>query len=136
MFWKRDESDRAPELREYVRERLLLALEFATLGAYEVLDEPAEATAGRPDSMPAGTASSVPTVTDPGSCDRPMVRQHVSGRGIACREAASDRCPLPGGRASDHPRVRSPHEAPRRPGQPQRPEQPCIWVAWRASAEL
>jgi hypothetical protein len=154
MFWKRLESDlsqrRPEELRVAFTDRLRAALDFATLGAYELTPE---LDHDDPSSTPAGTAAWTSADSRDGHetdrerarppafagtkehpepkprhrCDHPAEpsRLHVSGAGHGC--AAGESAVARGcaweraSRAS-----RRPGRGDRRPGA-LAPEQPCTW---------
>jgi hypothetical protein len=115
MFWRRSEygfsGEQHDELRGYLTERLRLALEFATLGAYELTQ--AESA---PDQQWPGQASEV-------SCalTRGPLRPHVGLMRSSCDSASSAvrEQPACGWQA------RSRHG--RRGGTVATPEQPCVW---------
>jgi hypothetical protein len=129
-FEARDSGDRQEDLQGYVRERLLLALEFATLGAYELASSERDA-AGAAEDLDHDT----PTHVD--ACDRSH-RAHASARVSArcdadsshrsCAPPATWQAPI----ASRHVRPAAPklgHSAPRRRiGQARAAEQLCVWV--------
>jgi hypothetical protein len=104
VLWRRSETSTeswSEDLREQVRDRVRLVVEFATLGAYELTDEPAESQRDRA-----------------ASCCHPA-REHVALLSKAgCAHGAD---------AERHCSSAPSRDRRRRPGQTRVPEQPCVW---------
>jgi hypothetical protein len=124
MFWNGENKELrplAPYLGEQLRERLRLALDFATLGAYEL-------TGAEDDPEPASSSTACGPIQREGP-KRVFLFVKVPA-GCAASEPLEPRCPaIPG-------TSRAAKERPlRRRGGVQAPEQPCICSA-RASARF
>jgi hypothetical protein len=103
MFWKRTEqpggNQEAEQVREYVRERLLAALDFATLGAYDLLQgedgslrQAPRARAQVPASA-AGEAPGAPLASAPQPADEPAAtfeEPHHSDRQASAAPTSRD----------------------------------------------
>jgi hypothetical protein len=117
MFWKRfdiqDSYEERDDLRQALADRLRVALDFATLGAYE-LSGPDEATEGTHRD-----ATSLRETEQPArrSCQSVAHRRHVT--------AANLPCPAP-----EHARTAEAacERSPRRGGSVAGPQQPCTWA--------
>jgi hypothetical protein len=142
MFWKRpngtDPGD-VDALRDYVAARLRLALEFATLGAYELVESDGDVNADHDGNGSEQRAAEGAEGSRSASCDQRgprsrAMRPHVSATRVACEHATShahgdiieygalleaddDAAPCL--------RARSKH---RRTGGVDVPEQPCTWT--------
>jgi hypothetical protein len=151
MFWNRSSHHPKEDVREYVRDRLRLALDFATLGAYELSDHersgvgeargqtPDAPTEARDEPVTGATADPMtPAQTPPcrevRGASRPA-RAHAevaTGATCTCVELESAH------RCSALERVNKPRFSRgstrlaglrrSRGGEVAHPEQPCTWV--------
>jgi hypothetical protein len=134
MFRRRLDNDSpgeaAGELRSFVADRLRLAFDLATLGAYELSGPDPESA--DPSLVSNSSETGAPTL------HRREVRGHVSGARAACRlggEAAPDRCSWGGGDRGQPPEARGQvrrrallQGGKRRAGATRPAQQPCTWV--------
>jgi hypothetical protein len=165
MFWKRFDIENAgddADVRLYLRQQVLNALEFATLGAYELLpaepaarpadvaDEQAERAIDpvspvsheRVEPAPSAeheTASDAPPVATVIEDHARAVRRdgHTSMRpGSRCNSERPSPCAIAMGEgtASSRRRLHAVRRS-RRPGRPAVREQPCTWAAWLADRQ-
>ena len=118
MFWSHENQDAAESIGRYVREelrlRLRVAADFATLGAYELLES---------DEAPVERAAPEATPEAP---KRVLLFAKVAP---VCPHSAVPAAP----RCTRHARGR-PNGRRRRGGSVRAPEQPCIDAGERASA--
>jgi hypothetical protein len=132
MFWKRldnNTADNTPgDFRGFLADRLRLAFDLATLGAYELTES--DRRSGEPESGPGASSPCVERAT----------RVHVTGARAGCRQTtasdASKRCAWqrdqlpPTGYARGHAagtRARL-RVMERRAGTASTPQQPCTWI--------
>jgi len=136
MFWRRLEqaslAQGQEELRSFLAERLRVAIEFATLGAYELLaqeEEERERPASRSDPTP-------PRPSAPRCGWTPHTpRPHVARSKVPCARAEDDQAEVPCGwqarQAHDgfasHRRLERGREH-RRAGATAPSRQPCTWA--------
>jgi hypothetical protein len=135
MFWRRFEqsiqaAEAQEELRTFITERLRVAMEFATLGAYELLpQEPAPDPDSEPHSEPAETAA--PRCHSP----RSEPRSHVGSSNVPCAKPGEDRAETvcawqrrerEGALVDRRPRRGRGSE--RRGGSVRAAKQPCTWA--------
>jgi hypothetical protein len=115
VFWKRidnEASDNHQELRDFFADRLRLAFDFATLGAYELTEGDCERPlSGGDATAPVERGGHVACATTTGHA----LRRHVGEASLPCPAPAEGR--------------RAPASCTRggrRPGSVQVPEQPCV----------
>jgi hypothetical protein len=134
MFWKRPHGNDATDveaLRDYVAERLRISLEFATLGAYELLEH---GVAGA-DESPRDDSDPRREPAPPRNCDhrssRRSVRPHVSAARVACEHGAQPHGGVAHGSLledDDVPPCLDARSKSRRAGAVDVAEQPCVWT--------
>jgi hypothetical protein len=164
MFWKRFDPENAggeSQARLHLRQQVLSALEFATLGAYDLLpEEPATSPvhdANDPlDPAPAlhrthvvGGATDAASAAHESSTEAASVAAmperhartarrtgHTSIRaGSRCNAERHAPCAIaPGDRGTGSRRLHAVRRS-RRPGRPVVREQPCTWAAWLAERQ-
>jgi hypothetical protein len=113
MFGKRFDneiSDDRQELRDFFAERLRLAFDFATLGAYELPQADSDTAASGADGAAPADRSERRSCA---STARTAPRRHVSHASLPCPAPADSRRPASCGRGG------------RRPGSVPTPAQPC-----------
>jgi hypothetical protein len=121
MFWKREDiaaQGQREELRQALADRLRVALDFATLGAYELSGpEGARESAQHPrGEVPVEHVTERPPRRDCRS-ERVRSRRHVTAANLPCPAPALARTPEPGC-----------ERGPRRGGSVEKAEQPCTWA--------
>jgi hypothetical protein len=122
MFWPStpDRHARREEISELVRQRLRLALDFATLGAYELADASGEEATGASSAEPSAEAAHTAWLPARGSgraeirCSSPITSSRACG--------ASARAPRRLSRDRHGHDARTRH----RGGSVTVPEQPCV----------
>lgn len=152
MLWKRPRTDRFPdaagpspaaqdELRGYLADRLRLALDFATLGAYELTGEDDAPVAGADAEQrrPAPAAAEPSPTSHRSSCctdrhRRQAAPAHTTGAGrcpVGEKDGGGSTCTWNSAtsRANGSVRVARARVRPwRRAGVIATPPQPCTWV--------
>jgi hypothetical protein len=113
VFGKRyDISHDRQELRDFLADRLRLAFDFATLGAYDLTEEEREqAAAGGGELAQQQSRSRICT-----SDARPVSRRHVGSATLSCPAPAERR----------RPSLSCSKSSGRRPGSVPTPMQPCL----------
>jgi hypothetical protein len=120
MFWRRIEQDLA--------ERLRVAIEFATLGAYELLGEESSAEPAR-EQVEAGKVAAPPCASAPWE-----IRAHVGRSNVPCARADGQLVPPACPQLDEEPdggypkRPTRPNRSNRRGGAIRPAQQPCTWA--------
>jgi hypothetical protein len=141
MFWKRSSHQSAEDVREFVRDRLRLAFDFATLGAYELSEHepPEDGGDARRAADASSESGSLPKPAPAPKCReargaRRVPRAHAkiaTGATGTCVELEPPRCSaLEGmnraGLGRDMTRQAGRRRS--RGGDVVPPRQPCLWV--------
>lgn len=126
MFWSNENSSLDGHLRGQLRDRLLVALDFATLGAYELL-ETEEAPRGSRSAEMRAELPEPSLHSGPATRERPQrVFLFAKVAGPACSHDSQEEAPCNPRRETSLRQSRQARRS-RRGGSTAVPDQPCSW---------